>query len=167
MRIEPRIEAVAEKKLIGKRLTMSLSKNRTAELWQSFMPRRKEIQNIVGTELYSMQVYEPLYFDAFNPGNEFEKWAAVEVMDFAAVPSGMQTYTLPQGLYAIFHYTGSSTDTTIFQYIFTRWLPNSDYFLDDRPHFEVLGDKYKSADPNSEEDIYIPVKLKTERLQRT
>lgn len=29
------------------------------------------------------------------------------------------------------------------------WLPNSDYLLDDRPHFELLGDKYKNNDPNS------------------
>jgi hypothetical protein len=30
--------------------------------------------------------------------------------------------------------------------------------LDNRPHFEILGEKYKNADPDSEEDVYIPVK---------
>src|SRR3712207_1565359 len=94
MRIEPRIEKVAEKKLVGKRLTMSLANNRTGELWKSFMPRRKEVRNTAGPALYSLQVYAPLYFDAFSPGNEFEKWAAVEVTDFGAVPDGMETYTI-------------------------------------------------------------------------
>jgi AraC family transcriptional regulator len=155
--MQPRIEAVAEKKLVGKRLTMSLANNRTAELWKSFMPRRKEVQNTAGPALYSLQVYEPHHFDAFTQSKEFEKWAAVEVTDFGAVPDGMETYTLRHGLYAVFHYKGASTDATIFQYIFSSWLPHSDYFLDTRPHFEVLGEKYKNGDPSSEEEIYIPI----------
>ena len=53
--MNPIIETLAEKKLIGKRIQMSLANNKTRELWQSFMPRRKEIQNNIGTDLYSMQ----------------------------------------------------------------------------------------------------------------
>ena len=44
--------------------------------------------------------------------------------------------------------------------ILTKWLPHSNYNLDDRPHFNVLGDKYKNNDPDSEEDVYIPIKEK-------
>jgi AraC family transcriptional regulator len=160
MTIQPVIKTIAERKLVGVRLTMSLEKNRTRELWQSFMPRRKELQNLVGTDMYSMQVYDPLYFEAFNPRKAFEKWAAVEVKDFSKVPGGMETCTLQEGRYAIFHYKGASTDPAIYQYIFGAWLPNSTYCLDNRPHFEILGDKYKNADPDSEEQIYIPVKQK-------
>ncbi len=47
-----------EKKLIGKRMTMCLADNKTHALWYSFMPRRKEIKNNIGTDLYSMQVYD-------------------------------------------------------------------------------------------------------------
>jgi AraC family transcriptional regulator len=67
-------------------------------------------------------------------------------------------FSIPGGLYAVFDYKGSSTDSSIFQYIFETWLPNSDYELDNRPHFEVLGDKYKNNDPASEEEIWIPIK---------
>ena len=74
-----------------------------------------------------------------------KKWATVEVMDFDAFPSGMESFTLKGGLYAVFDYKGSSTDSSIFQYIFQEWLPSSDYELDHRPHFEVLGKKYKMA----------------------
>jgi AraC family transcriptional regulator len=28
-------------------------------------------------------------------------------------------------------------------------------FCDDRPHFEILGDKYKNDHPDSEEEIWI------------
>lgn len=158
--MEPRIETSPEKKLIGRKMTMSLSNDRTDELWKSFMPGRKEIQSVVGSAFYSIKVYEPLYFDDFKPGKEFEKWAAVEVMDFGSVPDEMETYTLPKGLYAVFHYKGSSTDSRIFQYIFTSWLPNSSYLLGATPHFEILGEKYKNGETVSEEEIWIPIRPK-------
>jgi len=157
--MEPRIEPLIEKKLIGKRMLMSLSNNKTGEVWRSFMPRRREIQNNLTSEMLSMQVYDqPMEFGNLN--QEFEKWAAVEVADFGAVPDEMETFVLPGGLYAVFQYTGSSTDTKIFHYIFETWLPGSNYLLDNRPHFEILGEKYKNADPNSEEEIWIPIKPK-------
>lgn len=157
--MQPRIENIKGKKLIGASLTMSLAQNRTGELWQSFVPRIKEISNVISTERISLQLYGPTYFTDFNPRKEFTKWAAVEVSDFSEVPPGMQTLVVSSGDYAIFHYKGSSTDPSIFQYIFPTWLPTSKYDLDNRPHFEVLGEKYKNADPSSEEDIYIPVKI--------
>jgi len=158
--MNPRIENLTEKKLIGKRLTMSLANNRTGELWQSFMPIRREISNNVSNDLISMQVYKPTHFADFKPTNEFEKWATVEVTNFESVPTGLETFSLTGGLYAVFDYKGSSNDPSIFQYIFGTWLPGSDYFLDYRPHFEVLGDKYKNNDPTSEEEIWIPIKPK-------
>jgi predicted transcriptional regulator YdeE len=60
--MEPRIDTIDEKKLVGKRMKMSLSNNQTGALWQSFMPKRKEIKGAVGKELYSMQIYDASYF---------------------------------------------------------------------------------------------------------
>jgi AraC family transcriptional regulator len=156
----PRIESLQEKKLIGKRLTMSLANNRTGELWQTFMPKRRAIANAISNDLISLHVYPPTYFANFQPTLEFEKWAAVEVSNFENVPAEMETFILTGGLYAVFDYKGSSSDPSIFQYIFGTWLPSSDYFLDDRPHFEVLGANYKNNDPNSEEEIWIPIRKK-------
>lgn len=156
----PRIEKLHEKKLIGKRLTMSLANNRTGDLWKSFMPRRRDIVNVLTNDMISMQVYKSSHFADFKPTNEFEKWATVEVVNFDSVPIYMETFTLRDGLYAVFDYKGSSADNSIFQYIFGTWLPSSDYDLDDRPHFEVLGDKYKNNDPTSEEEIWIPIQPK-------
>ena len=113
--------------------------------------------------MISMQVYSSLYYADFKPSNEFEKWATVEVTDFDIVPNEMEPFTLTGGLYAVFDYKGSSTDNSIFQYIFATWLPSSEYQLDDRPHFEVLGDKYKNNDPSSEEEIWIPIRKKQAR----
>ncbi|WP_303311504.1 GyrI-like domain-containing protein [Hymenobacter sp. BT730] len=158
--LEPRIEFLSEKKLIGQRLRMSFANNRTGELWQNIMPRRHEIQQAVGADLYSMQQYPPGFFTTFSPAAEFEKWAGIEVTDFGAVPPNMESVIIPAGQYAVFFYRGLNTDASIFQYILATWLPASDYVLDDRPHFEVLGPKYKNNDPASEEEIWIPVKSK-------
>jgi AraC family transcriptional regulator len=160
--MQPRIETLKERKLIGKRLTMSLADNQTLKLWQKVMPRRKDIKNSLTTDLFSIQVYPQLFNFSFSDLNEaFEKWAAIEVADFETVPIEMETFILIGGLYAVFDYKGLSTDIKVFEYIFGTWLSNSDeYSLDNRPHFEILGNKYKNNDPNSEEQIWIPIKLK-------
>jgi AraC family transcriptional regulator len=44
------------------------------------------------------------------------------------------------------------------KYIYTEWLPNSGFQLDNKPHFEVLGDNYLGHEnPESEEEIWIPI----------
>jgi len=159
--MEPRIETLSEKKLIGKHIVMSFSNNNTGELWRSFMPRRKEIMDNIGTELYSLEVYPPIFFENFNPDAEFEKWAAIEVTDYHTVPDEMETITLPTGIYAVFIHKGPASEgLRTYNHIFLNWLPNSDYILDNRPHFALMGDKYKHEDPESEEEIWIPVRSK-------
>ncbi len=160
--MEPRIETLSEKKLIGKKISMSFAENKTVELWKGFMPRRKEIKNNLTTELFSLQVYNKSFdFKKFNQDLLFEKWAAIEVEDFNTIPDKMECFTLNTGLYAIFIHKGAaSTGEKTFKYIFETWLPKSDYYLDDRPHFEILGAKYKNEDPESEEEIWIPIKTK-------
>ena len=158
--IQPRIENLETKKLIGQRMSMSLIQNKTGQLWGQFAPRIKAISNRTSSDKISMQVYPTNYYKNFSPTNEFEKWASVEVSNFDEVPEGMETFILDGGLYAVFDYKGSSADLSIFEYIFSVWIPNSKYMVDDRPHFEVLGPKYKNNDPNSEEEIWIPIREK-------
>ena len=83
----------------------------------------------------------------------------IEVTDFDNVPPSLETFVIPSGQYAVFIHKG---DTKEFyktsQYIYGTWLPNSNFVLDDRPHFEILGEKTKNDDPNSEEEVWIPIK---------
>jgi len=159
MKIQPKIEISPKRMLVGTMLKMSLGNNKTFELWKSFIPKQKEIKNKTNNELLSLQIYnEPLKLGDMT--QVFKKWALAEVSDFNDVPKTLETFILDSGLYAVFHYKGLSTDHSIFIYIYTVWLPNSKYEIDQRPHFEILGDKYKNNDPNSEEEIWIPIKLK-------
>jgi AraC family transcriptional regulator len=147
---------------VGRRLTMSFASNKTKELWQKFMPRRAEVRNRVGEDLYSVEIYnDPSFFIHFNPERQFEKWATVPVKNFDAVPDEMETLIIPEGLYAIFLYQGKASEAKPFyEYIFHTWIPNSEFSLDNRPHFAVMGKKYKNEDPSSEEELWIPVKKK-------
>ena len=156
--IIPRIEHLSSKIIVGKSLKMSYSKNTTFQLWSSFMPRRKAILNTVSEDLFSIQIYtESFDFKQFNPSFEFEKWAGIEVSSLENIPEDMNVLELQEGFYAVFDYKGLNTDTSIFEYIFGVWLPSSGYQLANRPHFEVLGKKYKNNDPESEEQIWIPI----------
>lgn len=158
--MKPRIEELQQKYLVGMHLTTNFINNRVAELWKRFMPRLSEIQYRSSVDLISMSVYSESHFSEFNPANDFEKWAAAEVNSLQNMPDGMEGFVLQGGLYAVFEYRGSSSDSSVFRYIYGEWLPGSGYELDVRPHFEVLGPKYRNNDPSSEEEIWIPVKRK-------
>lgn len=156
--MEPTIVKLPKKLLVGKHLTMSMADNTTGQLWQSFMPVKNTISHKTGTDLFSLQLYPPDYFLAFDPHTPFTKWAAVEVSEVAHIPEGMEVLLVEGGLYAVFPHTGMGTE--IFSFIFSEWLPRSGYTLANRPHFELLGEKYKQGSDDSEEEIWIPVNAK-------
>jgi AraC family transcriptional regulator len=138
---------------------MSLVNNRTRELWTRFRPRLSEISNRLGEELYNLQVYPLDYYKNFNPAVEYEAYALVEVSHADKLPADMVSFHLPAGDYAVFlHKGGPATASRTFQFILTEWLPNSEYNLDHRPHFEALGAKYSNTSPDSEEEIWLPVR---------
>jgi AraC family transcriptional regulator len=160
--MEVRIETIAAKKLVGKQLTMSFVTDKSHQLWRSFMPSLKLIDNRVNEDLISLQRYNGvLDIENFDPKIEFIKWASTEVSDFANVPEEVQTIEITGGKYAVFIHEGTSGSFGVtFQYIFWNWLPSSDFLLDDREHFEVLGKDYKYNDPSSKEEVWIPIKDK-------
>jgi AraC family transcriptional regulator len=126
------------------------------------MPRRNEIQNRTDENFISMQVVYSLdYFKNYSPATFFEKWACAEVNDLTTIPNEMESFLLPAGMYAVFLHKGTASEAPkTFGYIFGTWLPQSEYELDHRPHFEVIGAKYNNNSPDSEEEVWIPIKLK-------
>lgn len=159
--MQARIETLTEKKLIGKHINMSFIENKTFQLWSGFMPKRKEIVNTVNSNLYSLEVFPANHFDNFDANKIFQKWAAVEVENFDEVPEEMETLIIPSGLYAVFIHVGPQSEGhKTYHSIFAEWLPKSEYTVDDRPHFAIMDEKYKKEEPDSEEEIWIPIKLR-------
>lgn len=159
---EPKIVEISERKLIGVRIQTSLCENRTFELWKGFKQKIKEVECKREAGFYSLQNYEgSLEMENFTPTTIFEKWAAVEVDHFDVVPNGLEKYTLREGIYAVFIHQGNeSTFSKTVQYIYGEWIPKSEFELDNRTHFQLMGEKYKLNDPNSEEEVWVPIKKK-------
>ena len=155
-----RIAQQQDKFLIGMRASMSLRENTTQALWQSFMPRRNEVQNSVGEALYSVQNFTGLGgLEHFNPSTIFEKWAAREVSSGDVVPEGMELFILHGGHYAVFDNIGPPSEfPKTMNFIFSEWLPNSQWQLDDREHFEILLPGWRADDPKAQEEVWIPIK---------
>ena len=155
---EPVIQSLPDKILVGMSLDMSVAEDKTGLLWGSFMPHRKTIKNASSEDLYSLQLYPAGYFDRFDPTAVFTKWAAAEVQTAMHVPNGMEVLKLPGGKYAVFQYKGMPGNPAIFQYIYGEWIDGSGFELDERPHFELLGHNYRPGSPDSEEELWIPIR---------
>ncbi len=157
--MNPKIIQISETLVVGVKKRMSLAEDATFQLWSSFMPRRKEITQTVNSSFISMTVYDSNFnINQFTPHTQFDKWACVEITSTENLPNDFETYTIPAGTYAVFVFKGlPQMAPQFFQKIFMEWLPKSGYNLADGPHFAVMGEKYKNNDPDSEEEIYIPV----------
>jgi AraC family transcriptional regulator len=155
--IEPVIFNFEGAVLCGASEAMSLQTFTPWTLWPRVMPRLAQIRNRSSQDLISLRNFNgiPVFGPQANPN--FTYWGGVEVLE---ANKGFEHLEIPAGTYAVFHYKGLSSDSTIWRYIYSQWLPNSKWELDERPHFERLGSKYKNDDPTSEEDIYIPIRPK-------
>ncbi|TBW29298.1 GyrI-like domain-containing protein [Gramella sp. KN1008] len=161
---QPEIKEIEEKKLVGIKVSTTLADDKTSLLWKRFMQSRDAIKNNKNEDLYSVQIYgEKFMKEEFDSQSVFEKWAAMETEDHSFIPKGLQKLELPAGLYAVFIHHGTANEfAETAKFIFEDWLPSSQYVLDNRPHFEVLGEEYKGPDnPDSMERIWIPVKEKS------
>ncbi len=159
----PEIKHIKAKKLVGIQVSTSLADDKTSLLWKRFMSSREAIRNEKSQDLFSVQVYGENFIKGdFDSNSVFEKWAAIEVKNFDFIPKGLQKLEIAEGDYAVFTHHGTAQQfAETSKFIFEEWLPKSEYELEPRPHFEVLGENYKGPEnPESEEKIWIPVKKK-------
>lgn len=159
--MKPTIVELPEKKFVGMRMRMSHQENLTPVLFRSFMPRHKEIKYALGNGAHAIHIYDQGFqIQGFSITTVFEKWAAMEVSQFEPLSTEMEQLIIPSGKYALFIHKGLTKDfPKTNQYIYTEWLPQSGYTYDDRPYFERMGENYFGPnDPNSEEEIYIPIR---------
>ncbi|RED91498.1 GyrI-like domain-containing protein [Marinoscillum furvescens] len=157
--MQPRIEKTAGIKLVGMKVTTTLSTQDPASLWKAFKPRCGEIPSRKDGNFYSVQVYSQAFPNQFTPNTPFDKWAAVAVTDTPDIPEGMSVLEIPDSTFAVFIHKGpANTFPQTAAKIFGAWLPQSDYQLADLPHFEVMTPDYAGPmHPDAEEEVWIPV----------
>lgn len=155
MNLPHRIEIIKAKKLIGFSITTSFQDDKTSIVWKKFMMRRNEITTRISNQLFSLQIYP----ENFTPNQIFTKYALAEVFDFDNIPEDFETFELETGKYLVFNYRGKAENgPEIFRYIFQHFIPENQFEIDNRPHFEIFNDDYNPNDDSAEEEIWIPIK---------
>ncbi|WP_313098476.1 GyrI-like domain-containing protein [Epilithonimonas sp.] len=150
-----RTAIIEPKKLIGFSITTSFQDDKTQIVWKKFMMRRNEIVNRISNQLFSLQIYP----ENFTPNQTFRKYALTEVSDFDNNPNDFETFELESGKYLVFNYKGKAENgPELFRYIFQNFIPENQFEVDNRPHFEIFGDDYNPNDDSAEEEIWIPIK---------
>jgi AraC family transcriptional regulator len=159
--MNPRLINSKDILIIGMRANISFQtiNQETGQLARQFMPRRYEIKSRVGSYSFSIQNYDSFDFKTITPTKTFEKWVGVEVSDTSQVPEAMEVLSIEAGHYLVFNYKGSDQDFPKFwQQLHAEWLPNSEFHLDNRPHFEKLPEGYNPMSLENEEEVWVPVK---------
>ena len=150
-----RIAIIEPKKLIGFSITTSFQDDKTQIVWKKFMMRRNEIVNQTSNQLFSLQIYP----ENFTANQTFRKYALAEVSDFNNIPNDFETFELESGKYLVFNYRGKAEHgPEIFRYIFQNVIPENQFEVDNRPHFEIFGEDYNPNDDSAEEEIWIPIR---------
>ncbi len=124
---------------------MRLMEDKILQLFSGFMPQIKPITHRKNTEILCLQIYsDPFDYLNFDTNAKFNKWASVEITDETIVEPNMQRLDGPAGFYAVFLHTGLPSEfLKTYDYICLEWFPKSIYKPDNRPYFEVMGEKYK------------------------
>ncbi|MCA1022906.1 GyrI-like domain-containing protein [Halobacillus litoralis] len=158
--MEPQIVQLGNMYLMGESRRMTLTGDKTVELWRSFKPKVKTIQGQKDGYFYNLSIYpEGFDLNTFTSDTRFTRWAAVHVHADEELREGLESFLLHGGLYAVFIHKGPAHNfVQTLDKIFNEWLPNSSYELDARPHFERMGPDYRVDDLNAEEEVWIPIK---------
>lgn len=160
---QPELIHADEKILAGCQMEMSFAADKTPLLFRSFMPQRHLIPHKTGEHIYLVNILPPrLEYSEIEIDTLFHKWGTQEVSEKAALPEGMNYFTLPGGTYAVFIHKGpASAFARTFDFIFGQWLPQSEWMYDNSRHrFERIPPGNRPDDPQAEEEIWIPVKAK-------
>ncbi len=163
--MEPTMVDLDEMMVVGMQTLTSSKYNVIPHLWDRIIPRRKEIKNIANDEVglgisFGM---EEIVKDDGEKVHIFYHLGAVPVKNIEHIPEGMTYRKIPAHTYARFTHKGliSKLGDT-YKYIYSEWLPGSDYEYDSAGvEIEWYDERFKGRDSESSEfDILIPIKKK-------
>lgn len=160
--VHPKIVEFQEIRVAGLRGETTLRDNRLRELWGRANAAFPRIPNCVpgarGFGICEACRENTLY--NMNENVSFTEVAGIEVSSFEGLPEDFTAKVLPGGRYAVFTHKGSlGMLRRTFDYIWGTWFLTTEEELDGREDFELYDERFRGFDhPDSEMDIYIPVK---------
>jgi AraC family transcriptional regulator len=126
--------------------------NEIPQLWRVLGPRTGEIENLADdTAAYGISA------NMDKESGEFDYIAGFEVSSTEGLPEGMVAFEVPGDRYAVFATTLPKIGET-FHNAYETWLPQAGHQLTGGPEFELYDEQFDPQDPDSEFDLYIPIK---------
>ena len=104
----------------------------------------------------------------FQEDSKFDYLACMVVKDDSLIPSGMEYREIPAQLVAVFTHSGSlETLAETQEYIYDKWLPDSEYKLIPADEIEWYDSRVKFGEKVSQMDIHIPIAKKDKEEDKT
>jgi AraC family transcriptional regulator len=132
--------------VVGLRLRTMPKSPEIPKLWDAFVPRIGELQNI--SEPYVS------YGVMASAGDALDYMAGNALSEVTELPAGMSRWDIAETTYAVFESTISTLPET-FDTIFGTWLPTSGYKQAEGPLLERYGETFSPDNPVV--SVYIPV----------
>jgi predicted transcriptional regulator YdeE len=150
MAIFTRIVELPRKHLIGMKVATDMQKTSDdcPALWKTFVPRMHELPK--ASHSYGVSV--------MTGAKTLDYWAAVEALPATAIPSGMQTFDLPAGLY-VAATTNLAEIASVYDELYGSWAQSqTDYSINRQaPSFEFYPNDWQ---PEIVFEIFAPLTRK-------
>jgi AraC family transcriptional regulator len=152
--MEPKFVELEGFTVVGMRYFGDNKNQEIKDMWGEFNKKCNLIQNVKENS-------PCLGVCSMIPGEKekFEYVAGLMVSKTDPIPEGFVSRELKPQKYAVFTHKGSlETLKDTYNFIYATWLPNSGYECAETPDFEWYDDRFKDFAPDSEFDIYVPIK---------
>jgi len=155
--LEPKIVLKDAFTVVGLEVITTQEDNNTnfsiPKLWSRFIPRAQEIKSRAAAASLGLCISEG--FDDCK----FAYLACVEVSNADSIPEGMVARSVPASKYLVFTHKGSVDELgKTYDFIYGTYIPNSTYEIASMVDFELYDERFNPNSPDSELDIYIPIK---------
>lgn len=158
--MQPEFVLKDEITIIGFKCSNTMRKIRIPALWRKFIQERNKIENMIDGTTYGIYLYDTkIEKIEITDELEFEYLAGVEVTQVNRIPTGMTVHRIPARKYAVFTHRGRLMELQkTYDYIYKTWLPGSGMDFLPAEHFEYHGPNFTGDTPESETQVYIPIK---------
>ena len=144
-------------KVVGMKIHTNIEENRIPQLWNDFIARMDELDKIAVPDC-SLGICLNETGSEFQEDSMFYYMVCKVVKDDRVIPSGMEYHEISSQLVAVFTHLGSlDTLSETYDYIYDKWLPESEYKLFTADEIEWYDSRFKFGEKDSQIDIHIPI----------
>ncbi len=147
-------------KVVGIKISTNIEENRIPQLWNDFIARMNELDKVAVPECSLGICFNESDME-FKEDSKFSYMACRVVKDDSIIPPGMEYREISAQLVAVFtHYGSMETLSETYDYIYNKWLPESEYEIIAADEIEWYDSRFKFGEKDSQMDIHVPIKKK-------